>query len=254
MGPAGEEDTGRQQDGLRAKALSTRARTGGIRVFNLEAPILERVDVIQLRPCYVKRAFGIDNHFDPAALDQKVAVGRLILQIHFVLEARATAANHRHAQNAARTTLLGQQRAHFFSGAGGKLNQALISSAKSRRAGRLVGIWCNHSRLGQCNERWLVRQSVNPDECATYCGMAFADKDAQVRFLQIMTDRGRALIKRNLSFVGLGRLGVKPESPFFQARLVRRTWEQSSVSDWDNLSPVRPDISLASDTPFAIKT
>jgi outer membrane protein assembly factor BamD len=106
---------------------------------DLEAPVGERVDVVQLTAGYVKRALGIHDHLDPGGLDKDVAIGRMILEIHFILEPGTTTAHDRHPQDAGRTPLLLEQPTDLAGGGLGQLDQAFIAQPESRLRGRLGG-------------------------------------------------------------------------------------------------------------------
>jgi hypothetical protein len=112
-GTVNESVAGRQKPestspftGLSTKTFAARATTGGVWILDLESAPLQRLDVIQLAARHVKRALGIDHHFDTAALHEDIPIGRGILQIHFVLQPGTPAAKHSHSKHACRSALL----------------------------------------------------------------------------------------------------------------------------------------------------
>jgi len=110
----------------------------------LEAAVLQRLDVIQFAAGDVKRALGIHDHAHAAAFHEDVAAGRAVLQIHFVLQAGAAAADHRHAQHATGPALLGEQCGNLLRGAGRQFDQTFIASAEIRRGRWFAGKVGNH--------------------------------------------------------------------------------------------------------------
>src|SRR5439155_25294240 len=70
--------------------------------------------------------------FDALGLDEEVAVGWTILQIHLVLQPGAAAAHNRDPEHTVWATLPGQQRADFPGGAGGETNEAFVTHAVVR--------------------------------------------------------------------------------------------------------------------------
>jgi hypothetical protein len=101
---------------LGAKTFAAGTARRRVRIFYFEAAIGEGVDVVEFGTGDVESAFGIDDDADAGALDKDVAVGGTILEIHFILEAAATAANDRDAQNALRSILPLQKRADLARG------------------------------------------------------------------------------------------------------------------------------------------
>ena len=84
--------------------------------LHLETAVLQGIHEIQFAARDVERALGVHHHADAAAFDQDVAAGRLVLQIHFVLQARAAAADDGHAQDAVGPALLLQKRTDLLGG------------------------------------------------------------------------------------------------------------------------------------------
>src|SRR5262249_37018460 len=93
-----------------AEAFAAGASRGGVGIFHLEPAILQRLDVVEFAPGHVERALRVHDHADAARFDQDVATGRSILKIHLVLQPRAAAADHRHAQHARGPALPAEQR------------------------------------------------------------------------------------------------------------------------------------------------
>jgi hypothetical protein len=127
----------------RAKTLAAGTARGGVGIFHLEAAV-ERADVIQFAAGDVKCAFGINDHAHAAALYKDVAVRRIVLQIHFVLQPGAAAADDRHAQHAVRAALLGEQRRNFLRRARCEFDEPLVANAKIRRGRWFAGEVGNH--------------------------------------------------------------------------------------------------------------
>ena len=116
-----------------AEALAARATVYGVGVLYFESAVLQGVHKIQFTPRDVKSAFRINHHFDAATVHQKIAIGRLILQIHFVLKPGTTAAHNRHPQDSFWTPLLAQQPAYFLRGARAHLDKTFVSHSNSGR-------------------------------------------------------------------------------------------------------------------------
>src|SRR4029453_10079059 len=72
-----------------------------VRVVDLEAGALERVDVVDGRAVDVGKALVVDQQAQAAVLEDHVAVA-LLVEGELVLEARASAAAHSDAQTGAR--------------------------------------------------------------------------------------------------------------------------------------------------------
>src|SRR5882724_913593 len=89
----------------RAKTFAAGATGGGVRVLHFEAA-LQRIEIIQFTAGDVERALGIHHHTDTAGFDEEIAVGRAVLQIHFILQTGATAADNRDAEHAIGAILL----------------------------------------------------------------------------------------------------------------------------------------------------
>ena len=112
---------------LSGKALSARAMRHGIRIRNLEAPLLEIVAEIQFGPADEKRALRIDHHVYLIRLHKDIAVGGSIDQIHLILQSRASAADHRNPQGALRTTLPLKQGTQLRARCVTDANQSLVA-------------------------------------------------------------------------------------------------------------------------------
>ena len=64
-----------------------------MRVRDFEAPLLQVVAEIEFRSAHEEGALGIDNDANLIGLDHDIAIGGAIDEIHFVLKARASAAD-----------------------------------------------------------------------------------------------------------------------------------------------------------------
>src|SRR6185369_2408939 len=74
-------------------------------VRHLEPALLQIFAEIEHRSAHEKRALWINHDTHILRFDENIAVRRAIDQIHFVLQAGATAANHRDPQRSVRATL-----------------------------------------------------------------------------------------------------------------------------------------------------
>src|SRR5260370_34678484 len=144
-----------------AETLAARATGRGIGILHLEAALQQRLHIVQLAAGHVERALGIDHHLDTGAFDQNVARGRAILQVHFVLQSRTAAADHRDAQHAALPTLAGQQRAQLPSGVGRQFDEPLIADAEAGRYASLVCGGCHHVPVPQASAKARQRQPAS---------------------------------------------------------------------------------------------
>src|SRR5260370_34778343 len=59
---------------LSAEALAAGATAGRVGIRHLEPAPLKRFDVVQFAAAHVKRALGIDDHFNAGALNKNIAV------------------------------------------------------------------------------------------------------------------------------------------------------------------------------------
>ncbi len=100
----------------RAKTFAAGTGGGGVGVGDFEAATLEGIGVIEFGTSDVEGAFGIDHDADAGGFDENVAIGGGILEVHFVLEAGAAAADNRDAEDALRPALALQERGNFLSG------------------------------------------------------------------------------------------------------------------------------------------
>jgi hypothetical protein len=123
--PSRERNGGTQF--LSAETFAARTARGRVGILDLKAAVGEGIDIIEFGTRDVKSAFGIDDYFDAGAFDEDVAIGGSVLQIHFVLEAAATAADYRDAQNAVGPILALQKRADLAGGVGGDFHQSLVA-------------------------------------------------------------------------------------------------------------------------------
>src|ERR1041384_6855068 len=108
-----------------AEAFAAGTTRGGVRIFHLEPPALEGIRIIQFAASDVKSAFGIHNHPNASGLDKEIATGRRVLEVHFVLQTRATATHHSHAQDTLAPALLCQEAAHLPGGAWAYFDETL---------------------------------------------------------------------------------------------------------------------------------
>ncbi len=92
--------------GYAVKLSSHGIRRSGVRVLDLESTVLQRIHKIQFAAGDVQRALRIDHNLNAGAFHHDVAIRRLVLQIHLVLQTGASPADDRHAQDAAGTPLL----------------------------------------------------------------------------------------------------------------------------------------------------
>src|SRR5213595_3347436 len=110
-----------------AETLAARTTTGRVRVLDLESPALECFDEIQFAPGDVERAFGVNHHFDATGIHKDIAIRRTVLQVHFVLQPRASAAYHRDAQDTLGTALPHQQRSYLLRGTRRHPDQSFVT-------------------------------------------------------------------------------------------------------------------------------
>ncbi len=115
---------------LRAETLAAGTGTGGVRIADFEAAFLQSIYKVQFAAGHIKSALGIDDHTDAAAFNEDIAIGRLILQIHLVLQTRATAADDRDAQHAIGPALFLQKGTDFLRRRRANLDQALVADSK----------------------------------------------------------------------------------------------------------------------------
>ena len=92
---------------------------------------VERIEVIEFAAGDVEGAFGVNDDADAGGFDEDVAVGGGVLEIHFVLQAGAAAADDGYAQHAIGAALLGEKGVHLVCGAGSKFDEAFIAGAES---------------------------------------------------------------------------------------------------------------------------
>src|SRR5436190_4173727 len=145
----------------RTETFTAGTARGRVRILHFETAI-QRLDVVQFAAGDIQSAFGIHHHADSATDDQDVAVGRPILQIHFVLHAGAASADDGYAQNTLGPPLPGQQRPHFRRRTGSELDEPLVTGPKSRPACGFVDCIRDHSELDQATGklRWGQRVQV----------------------------------------------------------------------------------------------
>ncbi len=80
-----------------SEALAAGAMRDRIRVRNFETAFLQVVAVIEDRTADEECALRIDNQTDVGGLNQNVAVGGAVHEIHGILKTRASASNHSEA-------------------------------------------------------------------------------------------------------------------------------------------------------------
>jgi hypothetical protein len=116
------------------EAVPAAARAGGVRVVDLEARLLERLDEVDRRALEVLLAGRVDDHADAVELGLAVALGRAAVEAQRVLEAAAAPAADRHAQHLGLAgRLLRHQRPHLDGGA-----------LRQRQRGGLAGLDRGH--------------------------------------------------------------------------------------------------------------
>jgi len=111
-------------------------------IGHLESSFLEIFAEIEDRAAHEERAFRIDHHSHILGLDEDVSIGRAIDQIHFILQAGATAADHRHAQRAVGPPLFLQEGSEFTRRGFRHPNEALVADLVFDFAVRRTG--CGH--------------------------------------------------------------------------------------------------------------
>jgi hypothetical protein len=132
---------------LRAETFAAGATGRGVGVFYFETAVGKGVDVIQFGAGDVESAFGIDHDSDAGAFDKDIAIGRAVLQIHFVLQPAAAAANHGHPQHAIGAILPLQKRAHLARGILSHFHQTLVADPKVRAGGGSGLRFCHHPSI-----------------------------------------------------------------------------------------------------------
>src|SRR5207249_1336985 len=79
--------------------VAATARGNGIRVVDLEAGLLDGLEIVDRGAAQVRRAEGVDDHLDALALEGVVALLGAAVEAEAVLEAGAAAALDRDAQH-----------------------------------------------------------------------------------------------------------------------------------------------------------
>jgi hypothetical protein len=95
---------------LGGKTFPAGAVGHGIGIGHLEATLLKVIAVIQLGSAHEEGALGIDHDVHSLRGDKDVARLGPVDEIHFVLEAGATASDHGDTQRAVGPSLFGEQR------------------------------------------------------------------------------------------------------------------------------------------------
>ena len=131
---------------LCAKAFSTGARGRGVGIMDFEPGSLKRVHVVQFRAGDVEDAFGVDDDFGIFTDDQDITGGGFVLQVYFVLQAGASAADDGYPQNTIRASLAFEQGMDFVRGILSHADNAFITDAvvQSRLFRRGGCGWCRH--------------------------------------------------------------------------------------------------------------
>jgi len=124
---------------LRAETFAAGTGTGGVGIADFETTFLQSIHEIQLAAGHVKGALGVHHDANAAAFDEDIAIRRLILQIHFVLQTRATAADDRDAQDAIGSALLLQKGTDFLRRRRANFDQALVAHPKVSGRGGIGG-------------------------------------------------------------------------------------------------------------------
>lgn len=103
------------------EAMATAARTGGVRVVDLEPGLLERLHEIDRSTLEVRGARRVDHDAHAVELDLGVTVVRATVETERVLEAAATATTNRYTQHFGVTSrLLRHEGTNLVGGALGK--------------------------------------------------------------------------------------------------------------------------------------
>src|SRR5260370_34824698 len=98
---------------LNSETFAARAMCDRVRVRDFEAAFLQVITEIEHRTADKERAFWIDNQTDIGGWNEDITLSRAIHEIHCVLNAGATAANHRKAQRAVWFSFFLNHRAQF---------------------------------------------------------------------------------------------------------------------------------------------
>src|SRR5207302_4885591 len=86
-------------------AERTPAAAGALHVgiVELESSAFQRLDVIDLHSVQVHRAHLIHGYLQAIKVEDLVRLGGIVFERHVILETRAAAAHHRHAQGSRRS-------------------------------------------------------------------------------------------------------------------------------------------------------
>jgi hypothetical protein len=124
---------------LRAEALTAGAGAGRVGIAYFETAVRQGVDEIQFAACHIKGALGVHDDADAGALDQDVAIGRLVLEIHFVLQTGTAAADNCDTQDSAGSALFVEKGTDFQGRRRGDFDKAFISDPNLRGRGGIGG-------------------------------------------------------------------------------------------------------------------
>jgi hypothetical protein len=124
---------------LRAEALTAGAGAGRVGIAYFETAVRQGIDEVQFAASHIKGALGVHHDADAGAFDENVAIGRLVLEIHFVLKTRTAAADDGDAQDASRPTLFVEQGTDFLGRRRGDFDKPFIPDPNLRGRGGIGG-------------------------------------------------------------------------------------------------------------------
>jgi hypothetical protein len=127
------------------EAFSTRTTAGCVGVSHLETSLVERLHKVQFAARHVQDTLGIDDDANAGAFHDDIAVGRGVLEIHFVLEPGTSAAHDGDAQDTVGRTPFLQELEDFATGGWRDANNAFVAKAISGCGRFGCGIRCNHT-------------------------------------------------------------------------------------------------------------
>ncbi len=158
------ESTVRNNGGSSTETLAAGTAGRRVGILHFEAALSQCIDIIELGTGDIQGALGIHHHADPGTLHQNVPVLRLVLKIHFVLQARTAPAHHGNPEDATGTPLLGQQRRDLVGRRSGQLDQAEYGATDRGSTDRNTGLGPTDCRLAgpiPLRKRCLVRANSN---------------------------------------------------------------------------------------------
>lgn len=111
----------------RGEAFAAGAVGDGVGVGDFKAAFLKVVTEINFGAADKEGGFGVNDDPDAAGFDKDVAVGGAVDEVHFVLEAGATAAKDGDAEGAVGALLAGEEAGEAGGGLFGEFDEALIA-------------------------------------------------------------------------------------------------------------------------------